>query len=62
LGFSIAAALAELSVDGAADCDADDEQPATARIAVIARPATKAARRVMMFPRSMPVRLSQHRP
>ena len=52
--------------DGIVDCDpgADDpdEQPATARAAMTASPASQVARRVVLLPRSMPVRLSHPRP
>src|SRR6185437_5208448 len=58
LGFSIAAALAGFVVAAPAPCCpdacelADDEQAASARSAVAARPATPVARRFLSFPRS----------
>jgi hypothetical protein len=62
LGFSIAAAFAEL-IEGTVDDDPgaddpDDEQPATARAAATTGPASQVARRVVLLPRSMPARLS----
>src|SRR5580692_5897279 len=59
LGFSMAAALAEFTGGCPAAWDPAEEQPATARAAMTARPASQFARRVLLVPRSMPARLSQ---
>src|SRR5882757_4821318 len=50
LGFSIAAALTELTGDDPVADDPDDEQPATASAAMTARPASQVARRVVLLP------------